>query len=70
MGRFKFQARNSTAVSFLCKAEGRAFQVGALKHARIYTFSGQIPNDALLLRMWPAKELDVEESRVMAGVLE
>jgi hypothetical protein len=66
---FKFQATDSTAVSFLYKAEERAFQVDALKEGKVYTFSGQMPNDTILLRRWLAKELNMEESKVMEGVL-
>jgi hypothetical protein len=66
---FKLQAANSGAVSFLYKAEERTFQVDALKEGRVYTFSGPIPGDVLLLRAWLAKELNVEELRVVEGVL-
>jgi len=66
---FKVQAVNSGAVSFLYKAEERTFQVDALKEGRVYTFSGPIPGDVLLLRAWLAKELNVEELRVVEGVL-
>ncbi|MGB9779159.1 MAG: hypothetical protein ACPLW8_07100 [Candidatus Bathyarchaeales archaeon] len=66
---FKLQAANSGAVSFLYKAEERTFQVDALKGSRVYTFSGPIPGDVLLLRAWLAKELRVEELRVVEGVL-
>ena len=66
---FKVQALNPSTVSFLYRAEERAFQVDALKEGRVYTFSGQLPSDAALLKTWLSKELSVEEGRVLEGVL-
>jgi len=66
---FKVQALNASTVSFLYRAEERAFQVDALKEGRVYTFSGQLPSDVALLRTWLSKELSVEEGRVLEGVL-
>jgi hypothetical protein len=66
---FKAQATNANTVSFLYKSEERSFQVDALKEGRVYTFSGQLPNDPHLLRIWLSKELNVEESKVLEGIL-
>ena len=66
---FKFQALNADTVSFLYRAEEKAFQVDALKEGRVYTYSGQIPNDVAFLRVWLSKELVVEENRVLEGIL-
>jgi hypothetical protein len=66
---FKAQASKASTVSFLYRAEERAFQVDALKEDRVYTFSGQLPNDASLLKIFLSKELCVDEGRVLEGVL-
>ena len=66
---FKFQASNANTVSFLYRAEEKAFQVDALKEGRVYTYSGQIPSDVTFLRVWLSKELRVEENRVLEGIL-
>jgi len=66
---FKAQATGSEAISFLYKPEDKTFQVDALKNGRIYTFSGPIPSDVTLLKSWLAKSLNIDESRVVEGVL-
>jgi hypothetical protein len=66
---FKSQALNAGTVSFLYRAEERTFQADAIKERRVYTFSGQLPSDVSLLRTWLSRELGVEESRVLEGIL-
>jgi hypothetical protein len=66
---YKLQALNANTVSFLCRAEEKAFQVDALKEGRVYTYSGQMPNDMTFLRAWLSRELCVEENRVLEGIL-
>jgi hypothetical protein len=66
---FKLQAVNASTVSFLYRPEERNFQVDAIKERRVYTFSGQLPGDVALLKTWLSKELSVEESRVLEGIL-
>jgi len=66
---FKAQATGPEAISFLYRPEDKAFQVDALKNGRIYTFSGPIPSDVILLKSWLAKSLNTDESRIVEGVL-
>jgi len=66
---FKLQASNADNISFLYREEEKAFQVDAVKGSRVYTYSGQLPNGAVMLRMWLSKEVGTEASRVLEGVL-
>jgi hypothetical protein len=66
---FKMQALNASTVSFLYRAEEKAFQADALKEGRVYTYSGQMPSDVTFLKAWLSRELCVEESRVLEGIL-
>lgn len=66
---FKLQASNADNISFLYREEEKAFQVDAVKGSRIYTYSGQLPNGAVMLRMWLSKEVGTEASRILEGVL-
>lgn len=66
---FKSQASNAQNVSFLCREEEKIFQVDAVKGNIIYTYSGQMPETKLTLKAWLSKKLEVEENRVMEGVL-
>jgi len=66
---FKLQASNADNISFLYREEEKAFQVDAIKGSRVYTYSGQLPTGAALLRTWLSKEVDTETSRVLEGVL-
>jgi len=66
---FKLQASNADNISFLYREEEKAFQVDAVKGSRVYTYGGQLPNGAVMLRMWLSKELGTEASRVLEGVL-
>jgi hypothetical protein len=66
---FKLQASNADSVSFLYKEEEKAFQVDAVKGTRVFTYSGQLPNGAMLLRRWLSKEVGTGETQVSEGVL-
>jgi hypothetical protein len=66
---FKRQASNADSVSFLYKDEEKAFQVDAVKGTRVFTYSGQLPNGAMLLRTWLSKEVGTGETHVSEGVL-
>src|SRR3972149_9176700 len=64
---YKLQALNANTVSFLYRAEEKTFQVDALKEGRVYTYSGQMPNDITFLRAWLSRELCVGENRGLEG---
>lgn len=66
---FRAQASNANAVSYLYRDEEKCFQVDALKSGRVYTFGGQLPGNATLLKTWLSKELRVEEGQVLEGIL-
>jgi len=66
---FKLQVSCADNISFLCREEEKVFQVDAVKGARIYTYSGQLPTGATLLRTWLSKELGTETSKVLEGIL-
>jgi hypothetical protein len=66
---FRAQATGSEAISFLYKPEDKTFQVDALKNGRVYTFSGPVPSDVVLLKSWLARALNTDESKVLEGVL-
>jgi hypothetical protein len=66
---FKSQASNAESLSFLCREEEKAFQVDAVKGGRVYTYSGQLPTTVAMLKTWLSKEIGVEESRILEGVL-
>jgi len=41
----------------LYKETDRSFQADALKNGRVITYSGELPKDNELLRIWLSKEL-------------
>ncbi|MGB9740238.1 MAG: hypothetical protein ACP5IM_01815 [Candidatus Bathyarchaeia archaeon] len=66
---FKQQASNAKSLSFLCKEEEKTFQVDAIRENRIYTYSGQMPEQKTMLKTWLSNELNVEIKDVLEGVL-
>jgi hypothetical protein len=66
---FKTLARGADTVSFLFRETEKGFQADALKDGRVLTFSGELPKDSRLLKLWLAKELDVKEDSVFEGIL-
>lgn len=66
---FKLNARNAKAVSYLFRVEEGVFQADALKNGMIYTYSGEIPQTDMLLKIWLSRELNVKEERIFEGVL-
>jgi hypothetical protein len=66
---FKSQASNAENLSFLCREEEKTFQVDAVKGSRVYTYSGQLPTTVTMLKTCLSKEMIVEESKIVEGVL-
>ncbi|MCD6240047.1 hypothetical protein J7K27_00795, partial [Candidatus Bathyarchaeota archaeon] len=56
-------------VSFLYKETDRSFQADALKNGRVITYSGELPKDIELLRIWLSRELGVDAKKIFEGVL-
>jgi hypothetical protein len=66
---FKTLAKDSDTVSFLFREAEKGFQADALKDGRVLTYSGDLPKDSKLLKLWLARELGVAEERIFEGIL-
>jgi hypothetical protein len=66
---FKNLAKNSDTVSFLFREAEKGFQADALKDGRVLTYSGELPKDSRLLKLWLARELGVAEEQIFEGIL-
>ena len=66
---FRTLASGAEAVSFLYKETDRSFQTDALKNGRVITYSGELPKDSELLRIWLSKELGIDAKKIFEGVL-
>jgi hypothetical protein len=66
---FQSLAVQAESASFLFKDTEKTFQVDALKNNQIITYSGELPKPTPLLKSWLAKQLGVEEKKILEGVL-
>ena len=66
---FRTLASGAETVSFLYKETDRSFQADALKNGRVITYSGELPKDIELLRIWLSRELGVDAKKIFEGVL-
>ncbi|MDH5448464.1 MAG: hypothetical protein OEY24_02515 [Candidatus Bathyarchaeota archaeon] len=66
---FKTLAKGADTVSFLFRETEKGFQADALKDGRVLTYSGDLPKDAKLLKLWLARELGVGEEKIFEGIL-
>jgi hypothetical protein len=66
---FKVLASGAETVSFLFKETERTFQVDALKESKVVTYSGELPQDTKLLKVWLSRELDIGEEKIFEGAL-
>ena len=66
---FKFHALNADTISFVYKEDEKIFQVDAVKSGKVYTYSGELPGVGVLLRAWLSREMGVDESEILEGVL-
>ena len=66
---FKTLASGAETVSFLYRETDKSFQADALKNGKVITYSGELPKDDELLKVWLSKELGVSLSRIFEGVL-
>jgi hypothetical protein len=66
---FQSLATQAQSASFLFKEIEKTFQVDALKNNQIITYSGELPKPTFLLKSWLARQLDIEEKRILEGVL-
>jgi uncharacterized coiled-coil protein SlyX len=66
---FQTSAYQAQTLSFLYRETEKTFQVDALKDNQIITYSGELPKQASLLKMWLSKQLDIPEKKVLEGIL-
>jgi hypothetical protein len=66
---FKTLAKGADTVSFLLRQSESGFQADALKNGRVLTYSGDVPKDSRLLKLWLAGELEVDEKNIFEGIL-
>jgi hypothetical protein len=66
---FKVLASGADTVSFLYRDTEKSFQADALKNGGVLTFSGALPDNVKLLKVWLARELGMAEGRIFEGVL-
>lgn len=66
---FKTLAKGADAVSFLFKETEKGFQADALKSGRVLTYSGNLPSNPELLKLWLARELGTDAEKIFEGIL-
>jgi hypothetical protein len=66
---FRTLAKGADTVSFLFREAEKGFQADALKDGRVLTYSGELPKDSRLLKLWLAKELEMKEESIFEGIL-
>lgn len=57
----------ANTVSYEFRESEKTLRISAIKNNQITTFSGQIPDYSMLLKMWLSKQLDVPEKRILEG---
>ena len=67
---FKTHSTNAKFVSFLFQEKERILQVYALKEDRVLRYSGEFPEDAMLLKSWLSTELGTQPEKIVEGVLD
>lgn len=66
---FQTLAYQAQTLSFLYREAEKTFQVDALKNNQIITYSGELPKQVSLLKVWLSRQLDVSEKKILEGVL-
>ena len=66
---FKNLAYECQTLSFLYKETEKTFQVDALKSNQIISYSGELPKETALLKIWLSTNLAVPEKRILEGIL-
>jgi hypothetical protein len=66
---FQTLAYQAQTVSFLYRETEKMFQADALKDNQIITYSGELPKEISLLKIWLSKQLDIPEKKVLEGIL-
>jgi hypothetical protein len=66
---FKTMAAGAETVSYMFKEAEGGFQADALAKGRIVSYTGEFPQNSVLLKMWLSRELQVAEEAVFEGCL-
>jgi uncharacterized coiled-coil protein SlyX len=66
---FQTLAYQAQTLSFLYRETEKTFQADALKDNQIITYSGELPKEISLLKIWLSKQLDIPEKNVLEGIL-
>ncbi len=66
---FQTLAYQARTLSFLYKEAEKTFQVDALKNNQVMTYSGELPKQVSLLKIWLSKQLDIPEKKILEGIL-
>jgi len=66
---FKNLATQAEAISYLHQEAEKAFQAQALKDGRVLTYSGELPPNASLLKIWLSRQLKTPEEKIFEGAL-
>jgi hypothetical protein len=66
---FQTLAYQAQTLSFLYREAEKTFQVDALKDNQIVTYSGELPKNTSLLKIWLSKQLDIPEKKILEGIL-
>jgi len=66
---FQTLAYQARTLSFLYKEAEKTFQVDALKNNQVITYSGELPKQVSLLKIWLSKQLGIPEKKILEGIL-
>jgi hypothetical protein len=66
---FQGVAVQAQTLSFMYREPEKIFQVDAVKDNQIITYSGPLPKEASLLKVWLSKQLEVPEKKILEGIL-
>jgi DNA repair ATPase RecN len=66
---FQNLAYQAETVSFIYREAEKTFQADALKNGQIITYSGELPKFTSLLKTWLSCQLNIEEKRILEGIL-
>jgi len=66
---FQTLAYQAQTLSFLYRETEKTFQVDALKDNQIITYSGELPKQVSLLKIWLSKQLDIPDKKILEGIL-
>jgi len=66
---FQTLAAQAQTISFTLKENEHTFEAGALKPNQIITYTGTLPQTQTLLKAWLSKELNIQEKKILEGIL-